>query len=61
MGYGIMMGSHKEISVSVPALLLARLDLHFYDPALDKPEYGARSRLITELLTEWLEKQHDRG
>ena len=53
------MGSHKEISVSIPALLLARLDLHFYDPALGKPEYGTRSQLIAKLLKEWLEEQHD--
>jgi len=51
------MPKHKEISVSLPEALLGKLDLHFYDPASDKPEYGTRSRLITQLLDEWLRKQ----
>jgi len=54
------MGNHKEISVSIPIPLLNRLDLHFYDPAMDKPAYGTRSQLITKLLTEWLEEEYDR-
>ena len=48
---------YREISVSVPELTLARVDLHFYDPAIGRPIYGARSQLITKLLEEWLDKE----
>ena len=61
MGYDETMESHKEISISLPESLLNRLDLHFYDPAMGKPAYGTRSRLIAELLENWLEgKSHER-
>jgi len=56
-----MANGHKEISVSIPERLLGRLDLHFYDPSLGKPSYGARSQLIVELLEKWLEQQIGAG
>lgn len=47
-------GPSVEWKISIPQELALRIELLFYDPANRKPDYGARSALITELLkTYW--------
>lgn len=46
-----------EINVLIPQDLSAAIDILLWDPVLNKPKYGARSALITELLTEWVARQ----
>ena len=46
-----------RIKVSLPASLVAQLNLHFFDPVYGKPEYGKRSALIEQLLRDWLKGQ----
>ena len=43
-----------EISVSIPTTLLAKVDLYLFDPLRSRVAYGARSRLITQLLNGWV-------
>ena len=57
VGYDKTMEGHKEVSISLPVGLLNELDLYFYDPAMGKPAYGTRSRLIAALLENWLKEQ----
>ena len=52
-----MANGFREICISIPERLIGRLDIFFYDPALGKPSYGARSQLISELLEKWLNEQ----
>jgi len=46
-----------EWKISLPATLAARIELLLLDPGKLKPEYGARSRLIVELLENWLDER----
>ena len=46
-----------QVTLSLPRALIEHLDLLFYDPSLGKPQYGARSRLVTDLLQAWLDKR----
>lgn len=46
-----------KIKVSLPASLLAQVDIHFFDPVTGKPRYGARSALIERLLRKWVREQ----
>lgn len=43
-----------EVKLSLPAPLVAEMDLLLEDPLTQKPKYGARSRLIESLLRNWL-------
>lgn len=44
----------QEIAVQVPQTLLAKVDLYLFDPVRGGVRYGARSKLITRLLREWV-------
>lgn len=46
----------KEIQITLPEALLMELNLLFFDPAKGRPKYGARSKLIENLLREYLGK-----
>lgn len=46
-----------EWKLTVPSSLSARVEFQLFDPVRGKPKYGARSALINQLLTEWVEKQ----
>lgn len=43
-----------EWKISLPAHVAARVELRLPAPAGGKPRYGARSRLVEQLLDEWL-------
>jgi metal-responsive CopG/Arc/MetJ family transcriptional regulator len=43
--------------LSIPQDLAAEVDLLLWDPVLQKPRYGGRSELVTQLLRGWLEQQ----
>lgn len=43
--------------VSIRSSIAAELELRFTDPLTGDVRKGARSRLINQLLEEWLEKQ----
>jgi hypothetical protein len=42
--------------VSFPMTLFARFSRFHWDPVLNKPEYGAISRVMTQLLTDYVNK-----
>lgn len=42
--------------ICLPAPLAAEIDLMLEDPLTRKPKYGARSKLIESLLSEWIER-----
>lgn len=42
------------LKVSLPKSILQVMDLHLIDPMTGKVKYGARSRLMTELISNWL-------
>ena len=42
--------------ITLPATLLARFSRFHWDPVLNKPQYGAISRVMTELLTEYVNR-----
>lgn len=46
-----------EVSISLPARLVGEIDLEFFNDSTGKPEYGARSRLIARLLSNWLQER----
>ena len=46
-------GPAVEWKVSIPQALALDIELLFYDPVNHKPNYGARSVLITQLLTNY--------
>lgn len=39
--------------ICLPAPLAAEIDLMLEDPLTRKPKYGARSKLIEQLLSQW--------
>lgn len=47
----------QEIKLSLPQDLSARVDILLWDAALQKPRYGARSKLIETLLSKWCDEQ----
>lgn len=47
-----------EWTVNIPETIAAKVALILHDPVRGKPAHGARSALITQLLTEWL-RTHD--
>ena len=48
---------HVCVLVSLPMDLSASVDLALFDPIRGKIKYGARSRLVSDLLRGWLEKR----
>lgn len=47
----------KEIKISLPSSLVAKMELLLYDPMRQKPLYGSRSSLVRQLLERWVEEQ----
>ena len=47
----------KEWKVSLPATLAGTVEFYLFDPLHGKPLYGARGKLIAELLNRWVEEQ----
>jgi len=46
-----------DVMVSIPSTVAAKLELLLYDPLTGRPQYGGRSRLIQQLIREWIERQ----
>lgn len=46
-----------EIKLSLPQDLSAKIDILLWDAVLQKPKYGARSKLIETLLSKWCDEQ----
>lgn len=46
-----------EWKLSLPSSVVAPIELILADPLTGRPKHGARARLVTSLLREWLEKQ----
>lgn len=47
----------KYWKLSLPATLAGTVEFYLFDRIHNKPEYGARAKLIASLLTEWVEIQ----
>jgi len=47
----------KHWKISLPATLAGIVEFYLFDPLHKKPLYGARARLITELLEGWVDEQ----
>lgn len=43
--------------IYIPESLAAQVDLLLFDPLMGKTRYGELSKVATELLREWLDKQ----
>ena len=43
--------------LSINEEIAAKVDLYMFDPITLRPRYGERSRLVEQLLTEWLESK----
>jgi len=46
-----------KIRVSLPQSLLLEVEAYLWDAAILKPAYASRSRLIEQLLRDWLEQK----
>lgn len=47
----------KAWKIHIPATLAGRVEHRLLDPVSGKPAYGARNKLLTELLEKWLSEQ----
>jgi hypothetical protein len=47
----------KHWKISLPATLAGTVELYLFDRVHNKPLYGSRGRLITELLEKWVDDQ----
>ena len=47
---------HVSQKVSLPATLVARFDRFHWNPTLNKPQYGAISKVITDLLSDYVNR-----
>lgn len=47
---------YVQQKVSFPATLFARFSRFYWDPVLNKLQYGAISKVMTELLTDYVNK-----
>ena len=47
----------KEVNLSLPTSLVDEVDLLLFNPTRGKLRYGARSRLVTVLLRQWINSQ----
>jgi hypothetical protein len=50
---------YVQQKVSFPATLLARFSRFHWDPVLNKMEYGAISRVMTDLLTDYVNRREN--
>lgn len=46
-----------EWKISIPESIAAPVELLLLDPVSGKPKHGARAKLITQLLSKWLEER----
>lgn len=47
----------KKWKLSINATIAGRVELELMDPVHRKPIYGERSKLVEQLLSEWLERR----
>jgi len=47
----------KHWKISLPATLAGTVELYLFDRVHNKPLYGSRGRLITDLLERWVDEQ----
>lgn len=47
--------------VNLPATLMARFNELHWDPVLQKPQYGSVSRILTDLLTDYVNRMEHQG
>ena len=47
----------KHWKISLPATLAGTVELYLFDRVHNKPLYGSRGRLITDLLEKWVDEQ----
>jgi hypothetical protein len=49
----------KYWKICLPATLAGTVELYLMDTIHKKPQYGARAKLITELLERWVKEQQE--
>lgn len=47
----------KKWKICLPATLAGTVEFYLFDRLHNKPRYGSRAKLITELLNKWVEEQ----
>ena len=47
--------------ITLPATLLARFSRFHWDPVLNKPQYGAISKVITDLLSDYVNRMEGKA
>ena len=47
----------KKWKICLPATLAGTVEFYLFDRIHNKPRYGARAALLTELLEKWVEEQ----
>lgn len=52
-------GRFREMKFSCPEDVALKMEMKFYDPALKRVDYGARSTLLTALIERWLNEPHE--
>ncbi|MCF6238538.1 MAG: hypothetical protein L3J79_06965 [Candidatus Marinimicrobia bacterium] len=50
-------GGQVRVSLILPKQLHKDLEILLKDPVIGKTQYGARSRLVTKLLAQWVKEQ----
>jgi hypothetical protein len=50
---------YVQQKVSIPATLFARFSRFHWDPVLNKVQYGSISRILTELLSDYVNKMEN--
>lgn len=50
-----------QTKVNIPATLMARFSLLHWDPVLRKPKYAAVSKVVSLLLTDYVNKAESTG
>ena len=53
--------TYISVLISLPVAVSADVDLALFDPMRGRIKYGARSRLVSALLTSWLAKLKKKG
>lgn len=50
-------GGHKVWNIFLTPAIANAVEEALHDPLTGKPQYGARAKLVTKLLAEWLERR----
>lgn len=53
------MTPRRLIQFSIPETLCAELDVLTFDPVRGKPEHGRRSKIMTQALKEYLDRERN--